>query len=61
MNCVKCPISEECKVGKMMILGDSLEAVSVPTKVTPYSPEECLLVKLLIAVEVLKSKSESPE
>lgn len=61
MNCVKCPITDECKVGKMTMMQDNLEGVSVPTKVMPFNPGDCLLVKVLATVEELKCPAQGVE
>lgn len=53
MNCIKCPISEECRVEKMTMMEENLGGASVATQVRPRHPDDCLLVKVLIKVEEL--------
>lgn len=51
MNCVKCPITDECKAPKMAPDGD------YTNKMEPQNRDDCLLVKVLVTVEELKNKA----
>ncbi len=56
MNCVKCPVVEECEVGKYTSVSQYTTFGSIPTVVMPSNPENCYLLKL-----IRESKSVSPE
>lgn len=47
MNCLKCPIANECKVSKFTTNSDYCGAVNIPREVMPYNLEECPLVKII--------------
>ena len=56
MNCIKCPIVEECVASKMTNLVEYSAGLTIPVKAEPYSKDNCPLIKV-----IEESKNISPE
>ena len=54
MNCIKCPILEECETSKMNITTEYPSGIMVVSKAAPLDIEEC---PLLIAVAAAKVRA----
>lgn len=50
MNCIKCPIEEECKASKMILNSVLVGGIRMPTVVVPPDGTDCPLKR---AVEVV--------
>ena len=61
MNCLKCPISEECGANKMLMLTEEIVGAYIPTKVSPYKADECPLLKAIAKVEELVLSSHEQD
>ena len=47
MNCVKCPILEECEARKYTTHTEYNNVASIPIKITPNNPDDCSILKLI--------------
>lgn len=61
MNCLKCPISEECGANKMLMLTEEIAGAYAPTKVSPDTVDECPLLKAIAKVEELVLSSQEQD
>jgi len=52
MNCIKCPILEECKVDKMTTEYEYPQGITIPLKAAPMSQEECSLLAAIALAKV---------
>jgi len=56
MNCIKCPIIEECQADKFTVSFINGEEISIPEKISPLSDEDC---PLLIVISKVNELSET--
>ena len=56
MNCMKCPIAEECEVSKKAENHVTIGEDTIPTRISPHRKEEC---PLLQALETAKSQGKT--
>lgn len=47
MNCVKCPIIEDCKVSRICTQSIAAIGVFIPTEAKPVDPNACPLLRLI--------------
>ncbi|GAI49355.1 unnamed protein product, partial [marine sediment metagenome] len=40
MNCLKCPIVEECEAARSVTQNEYVQAVAIPTVMEPYRKED---------------------
>ena len=53
MNCIKCPILEECPVSKFTTGSAYAEGILIPDKAMPLNIEECPLLIIISKVNEL--------
>lgn len=58
MNCVRCPIIEECPASKEVEESKHSSGIALPVKIAPYNPGECLFLQTVAKVEMLKGAVE---
>lgn len=56
MNCLKCPILEECPVSKATTESDYSGQIVVPIKAKPYTESECVLLQAIEATKSIKQE-----
>ena len=53
MNCIKCPIIEECQANKTVTESDLYEEVgmSIPTDIQPFNKQDCPLIAAIKEID----------
>ena len=51
MNCLKCPVSEECNTSKMTMetLYLAMVGMSIPSVIAPQNESDCPLIVILVS------------